>query len=308
MTQNIFEFSPGFCPCSAFCGSLPRLFLVFYAAAFLAELSRIRHDGRILRAAALGGLLLGLAAHTILIFNLPMGTAAQAATGAGQWFYVLAWGLVLLETVLFFAYPKTPFGAFLLPAVFVAIFAGSALSETRFREASRLFGELHGRSLLTATVFLLYGFITGVMFFLQRAKIRSRKGFLRGIPLPSLEWLRKSNRVAARLSLFFLGLGIFFGLVMRRAAVSDGVSPQGDLMVWGGILLFLLMALSLLWISKADPSRNDGRTAGLCVVGFVILIVILGYGSFASKAHWLFTQEDEPAAGASAVPEEESSR
>ena len=95
---------------------------------------------------------------------------------------------------------------------------------------------------------------------------------------------------------------------MRRAAVSDGVSPQGDLMVWGGILLFLLMALSLLWISKSDPSRNDGRTAGLCVVGFVILIVILGYGSFASKAHWLFTQEDEPAAGAPAVPEEESSR
>ena len=308
MTPNIFQFNLGVCPCSALCGTLPRLFLAFYAAAFVAELCRIRHDGRLTRAVALGGILAGLCAHTILIFNLPIGSAAQPATGAGQWFYVLAWGLVLLETVLFFGYPKTPFGAFLLPAVFVAIVAGSALADAQFREASRIFGILHGVSLLAATVFLLYGFITGAMFFLQRAKIKSRKGFLRGVPLPSLEWLRKSNRVSARLSLFFLGLGIFFGLVIRRAAVTDGIPTRGDLMVWGGISLFLFMAFALLFISRSDPSRNDGRTALLCIISFLILIVILGYGTFASKAHWLFTRNDEPAVGVFTDPDKESVR
>ncbi|MBO7726590.1 MAG: hypothetical protein J6S40_09020 [Thermoguttaceae bacterium] len=308
MTPNIFEFSSGVCSCCTISGTLPRLFLVFYAAAFFAELCRIKHDGRVLRAITLGALLLGLIPHSILIFNLPIGAAFQTVTGAGQWFYVLAWGLVLLEAALFFSYPKTPFGAFLLPAVFVAVFAGSALSGTRFREASHLFGALHGISLLAATVFFLYGFITGAMFFLQRAKIKSRKGFLRGIPLPSLEWLRKSNRVVVRLSLFFLGLGIFFGLVIRRMAAADGIPTQGDLMVWGGISLFLLMAIALFWISKSDPSRNDGRTALLCVVSFLILIVILSYGTFASRAHWLFTQSNETAAGAPADPDEESAR
>ena len=308
MRQTIFEFCPGLCPCSALGGSLACLFFLFYGVAFLAELCRIRHDGRIQRGISFAALLAGLIPHTILIFNLSITAAPQAATGAGQWFHVLAWGLILLEMILFFGYPKTPFGAFLLPAVFVAVFAGSALADTRFREAGHLFGTLHGLSLLMATVFLLYGFIIGIMYFLQRAKIRSRKGFLRGIPLPSLEWLQKSNRVSAYLSLFFLGLGIFFGLLMRRAADADGQVQSGDLMVWGGIALFLLMAVSLLFLSRSDPGRKDGRTALLCVISFLILIVILGYGSLASEAHWLFTQSDEPAAGPLTDHDKESAR
>ena len=308
MRQNIFEFCPGLCPCNALGGSLACLFFLFYGVAFLAELCRIQHDGRIQRGISFAALLAGLIPHTVLTFNLSITTAPQAATGAGQWFYVLAWGLILLEMVLFFGYPKTPFGAFLLPAVFVAIFAGSALADTRFREAGHLFGTLHGLFLLMATVFLLYGFVIGMMYFLQRAKIRSRKGFLRGIPLPSLEWLQKSNRVSAYLSLFFLGLGIFFGLLMRRATDADGQVQSGDLMVWGGIALFLLMAVSLLFLSKSDPGRKDGRTALLCVISFLILIVILGYGSFASKAHWLFTQSDEPVAGPLTDHDKESAR
>ena len=308
MTQTIFEFCPGLPPRNLLGGSLTGLFCLFYAVAFLAELCRIRHSGRIQRGISFVALLSGLIPHTVLVFNLPITATPQAATGAGQWFYVLAWGLILLEMILFFSYPRTPFGAFLLPAVFVAVFAGSALSDTKFREASRLFGTLHGLSLLMATLFLLYGFVTGMMYFLQRAKIRSRKGFLRGIPFPSLEWLQKSNRVSARLSLFFLGLGIFFGMLMRRAAETDRGVRSGDLMVWGGITLFLLMAVSLLFLSKSDPGRKDGRTALLCVISFLILIVILGYGSFASKAHWLFTQNGEPAAGTLTDHDKESLR
>ncbi len=291
MTQYHFGF--GHWPGDSLCGLSLRLFFVFYIAAFLIELYRIKSSNRILRKIAFSALLAGMIPHTVFIINNAFSEIPHGAAGAGLWFFILAWGLILLEVFLFFSYPKTPFGAFLLPAVLIAILAGISLADTRFREAGHLFGTLHGISLLTATIFLLYGFVTGSMFFLQRAKIKSKTGFLRGVPLPSLEWLRKSNHVSARLSLFFMGLGIFFGLVMRRAAENHGTFTSGDLMVIGGVSLFLLMAVALWYISKSDPGRNDSRTAVLCIVSFLILILILGYGSLNSKSHWLFSPNDE---------------
>ena len=288
MPQNFFEFTP-----FLFSGAVgrfwfPILFTAFYIFAFLSEIYRIKRDTAAIRRTSLGPLLAGLLLQAAWILGGLLYGDSQAALGAGLWFFVLALGLVLLNLFLFFSYPKTPFAVFLLPAVFVAIAAGSALTSTRFPETKIFLGVVHGISLLTASIFLLFGFVTGVMFFLQRAKIKSRTGFLREIPLPSLEWLLGANRHAVRLSLVFLGLGILFGMVLRETSPLGNRSSSGDMMTWGGIFLFLLMAVTLAVVSRSDQCRKDARLAVLNIVCFLILIFILGYGSLDSRAHWLF--------------------
>ena len=303
MTRILFEFTPRLFSGAAGGFRMPMLFTALYLFAFLSEICRIRRGTLSVRRVSLTALLAGFLLQTVWIVRSTFCAAAPPEPGAGLWFFVLAWGLVLLNIFLFFSYPKTPFAVFLLPAVFIAVAAGSALTGTRFPEAKLFLGAVHGISLLAASVFLLYGFVVGLMFFLQRRKIKSRTGFLRGIPLPSLEWLQKANRIASRLSLVFLGLGVLFGMVLRGTSPSGPFS--GDMMIWGGIFLLLLMAVALAAVSHSDQSRKDARLAVLNIVGFLILIFILGRGSLDSSAHWLFPSGEggTPSAGQAAGEE-----
>ena len=290
MTQILHDNAPSLFSSAAGSFWFPILFTLLYLSAFLSEICRMKRGTALVRRFSLASLLAGFLLQTVWILRSTFCGAPTAALGAGLWFFVLAWALVLLNISLFFSYPKTPFAVFLLPAVFIAVAAGSALTGTRFPEAKLFLGAIHGLSLLAASVFLLYGFVVGLMFFLQRKKIKSRTGFLRGIPLPSLEWLQKANRFASRLSLVFLGLGILFGMVLRGTSSSGTLS--GDMMIWGGIFLFLLLAVTLAAVSHSDQSRKDARLAVLNIVSFLILLFILGCGSLDSRAHWLFPSEE----------------
>ena len=304
MPQILFEFAPGLFSSASGSFWLPTLFTLFYLLTFLSEICRMKRDTAPVRRISLTALLTGFLLQTVWIVRSTFCAAPPAPLGAGLWFFVLAWGLVLLNISLFFSYPKTPFAVFLLPAVFIAVAAGSALTGARFPEAKLFLGAIHGLSLLAASVFLLYGFVVGLMFFLQRKKIKSRTGFLRGIPLPSLEWLQRANRLSSRLSLVLLGLGVLFGMVLRGTSPSGTFS--GDMMIWGGIFLFLLMAVTLAAVSHSDQSRKDARLAVLNIIGFLILIFILGRGSLDSRAHWLFPSGETGSPSAEHPTDEET--
>ena len=73
--------------------------------------------------------------------------------------------------------------------------------------------------------------------------------------------------------------------MLRLDAVYAPVS--GDLMILGDIPTSLPRIL-LPAVSKSDQSHSDARTAVLNIVGFLILIFVLGYGIVNSRAHWLF--------------------
>lgn len=266
----------------------PLFFLALYAAAFFLECFRIWRESRALRLVSFLTLLGGFLIHSFWLAERFVSGEQHSAVGAGEWFFALAWGVTLLDVLLFLFYPKTPFGPFLLPAVFLAVPAGAVLAGNSFPVAGAALGAVHGVSLLTATVFLFFGFITGVMFFLQRAKIRSRSGFLRGVHFPSLEWLQKVNRLSVRLSLLFLGIGVFCGILLKYLSTAAGARSSADLMILGGIFLFFLLAAVLLAVSTTDQSRSDTRIALLSILSFLILSGILGYGMMNSRAHWLF--------------------
>jgi hypothetical protein len=306
MTRSFWVFGLDVCPGAFISSSMPFIFLTLYFFAFLVELCRVRRDGRTLRVVSLASLLIGLALHTVWILKYTFLGDTQATPGASQWFFVLAWGLAVLTLSLFLGYPKTPFGVFLFPAIFLAIPVGSALADARLPETSRLFGTIHAAALLAATVFLFHGFVIGVMFFLQRAKIKSKTGFLRGVPFPSLEWLGKANRFSSRISLSFLTIGVFFGLVLCYASAAGGTPVSGDLMILGGIFLLLFLGILLPAVSKSDQSHSDARTAVLNIVGFLILIFVLGYGIVNSRAHWLFPRNTVSTVSEDSRPEEET--
>lgn len=271
-----------------------------YLLAFILELFRFRWKTRPLLTASLALLLAGLTAHTAYLFHHFILQNDRIVVSAGGWFFVLAWGLVLLDLYLFLFYPKTPFGLFILPLVFFTIPAGIALSDAHFpaSTAGRALGAFHGITLLMTTVLVLFGFLTGLMFLFQCAKIRSKTGFLHGISLPSLEWLQKANRRSAKFSLVFLGCGIVSGLYLRHLVAQPtearppAAVPMTDLMMIGAIFLFCLLFIVLLAVSKSDRNRSGGRIALLTLLGFLVWMAILSFGIIDSKAHWVFSPEE----------------
>ena len=268
-----------------------------YLLAFALEIVRFFWKNRVLRFASLLLFLAGLIAHSAYLFHHFLLKDDRLVSSAGGWFFVLAWGLVILDLSLFLFYPKTQFSLFLLPFVFLAILAGVALAKTEFPadSAGQAVATIHGIALLLTTFLSLFGFITGAMFFLQRAKMRKRGGFLTKIPLPSLEWLQKTNRFAALGTLLFLGIGILNGFYLRflTASLETNRIPVTDLMVVGALFLFLLL-FALLWLdARKDQNESGGRIAFLSILCFLILAGILSFGILSPRAHWVWNPPTE---------------
>ena len=67
------------------------------------------------------------------------------------------------------------------------------------------------------------------------------------------------------------------------------------------------MAVTLAAVSHSDQSRKDARLAVLNIIGFLILIFILGRGSLDSRAHWLFPSGEAGSPSAEHPTDEETS-
>ncbi|MBR5626693.1 MAG: hypothetical protein IKW74_03610, partial [Thermoguttaceae bacterium] len=117
-------------------------------------------------------------------------------------------------------------------------------------------------------------------------QLKQRKISVR-IFLPSLEWLQQVNRLMIRFSVLFLGLGILSGVYISHVVrlTGDPVSAFSDPMILGALILFFVLASTLLFSSTSFFS--DGRrVALLTVVGFLFLVIVLLAGLFCSQAHW----------------------
>ena len=107
-----------------------------------------------------------------------------------------AWVLVVVYLHLAILHPKVPFGLFLLPLALGLIGAARFLanSEPLAREpASKIWGAIHGISIMLATVSVLVGFVAGLMYLGQVRHLKHKIVPTRGLRLPSLEWLQWAN-------------------------------------------------------------------------------------------------------------------
>lgn len=263
-------------------------FVGSYAVAFLLEWVRLVRPSAALRLSVLAALSAGVAAHSVYLAHHFILRNDHLVVNAAGWFFLLAWGLALLCLYLYFDYPKTPFGLFLLPIIFLVIGSGVVLAQIEFPVAAtgRTIRAVHVVALLTTAVTVFYGFVTGVMYFLQLAKLRRR--IVLPVGLPSLEWLRRANRRAVKGALIPLGVGVLSGFYILHIQNFDSLGalyfPFSDFMILGALFLFALLLFAAL--PRNRSAQTDGRVALLTIICFALLTLILAAGVLCPHAHW----------------------
>ena len=140
------------------------------------EISRLLFRSGVRGAIMLGFAAAGLVAHTAFLYYRAVkavhGEVAAPLSSEHDWFLVAAWALVVVYLYLAVLRPKVPFGLFLLPLALGLIGAATfwATTEPLAREpASKIWGAIHGVSIVLAVVSVLVGFMAGLMYLGQIA-------------------------------------------------------------------------------------------------------------------------------------------
>ena len=265
-------------------------FAASYAVALALEISRLFFRSGIRGAVMLAFAGAGLFAQTVFLVYRVGNTAGSPLSSKQDWCLIAAWILVVIYLYLTFFHPKAPFGVFLLPLVLGLIGVGTLLADSEpfgSEPASRVWGAIHGISLLLATVSVLIGFVAGLMYLHQSSRLKRKLPPRAGLRLPSLEWLQKANARAIVVAIPTLGLGVLSGIVLNliHYGRQSGRVPWSDLFVLSTIFLFAWLLLSALVGLWYRPAREGHKVAYFTVVSCVFLAVALGIGLFVEPQH-----------------------
>jgi len=261
-------------------------FAASYAIALALEITRLYFRSGVRGAVMLGFAAAGLLAHTIYLFYSVLafyqtaGPNASPLSSKQDWYLVAAWLLAIVYLYLTYFHPKALFGLFILPLVLGLIgVAAMADTEPFPREpASRVWGSMHGASILLASVALLIGFAAGLMYLEQARRLKHKVPAQKGLRLPSLEWLQRTNSRAITIALILFGIGILSGMVLNliHRGRQLGSLPWSD-----PVILITLLMFGWLLVSKGTslfyrPAREGRKVAYFTVVSFVFLVIALG--------------------------------
>jgi ABC-type uncharacterized transport system permease subunit len=189
-------------------------------------------------------------------------------------------------------HPKMHFGVFLLPLVLAVIATAWFVADPEpFAKgpASKVWGMIHGTSLLLATVSVVVGFAAGVMYLSQARRLKHKKPPLAGLRLPSLEWLQQANSRAVVISLLMLGIGIGSGMILNGINYRHNtpVLPWTDPIVLGTTTMFVWLLAHAVLSSVFRPVRQGRKLAYLIVASFLFLVIAmaLAMGLFLKTQH-----------------------
>ncbi len=275
-------------------------FAASYCVVLLLELSRLLFRSGIRGAVMLGFAGAGLLAHTIYLAEKAASASGYPLSSEQDWYVVAAWILAAFYLYLTAYHRDNAFGVFLLPLVLGLVAAGAWLADpTPFERqpAVRIWGIIHGTSLMLATVAILVGFAAGSMYLAQDRRLKRKLPPPRGLRLPSLEWLRKLNSRAVGVAMLLLGVGILAGVVLNMIdARSDGVQLDStDPVVLATLLMFCSLVISGGVSALYKPAREGRKVAYLTVLSFVFLICLLAIGFFSDTKHRKLKVEHEDA-------------
>jgi ABC-type uncharacterized transport system permease subunit len=247
-----------------------------YAVALALELSRL-----LFRSGVRGAVMLlfagaGLVAHSAFLYYRAVKTTGSPLSSERDWYLVAAWVLVVIYLYLVYYHPRTPFGLFLLPLALGLVGAGVLADKTPFDQgrASRVWGMIHGASILLATVSVLVGFAAGLMYLAQARRLKRKLPPFRSLRLPSLEWLQRANSRAIVVSVLMLGVGVLSGMVLNRVRATH--LSWGDPIVFSTTAMFAWLLVAAVVGAVYRPAREGRKVAYLTVVSFVFLVVALG--------------------------------
>ena len=154
-------------------------FLASYTVALVLEVSRLWFRSGIRGMVMLGFVVAGWIAHTAFLYNRAVEAVAAGGSPLSSnqdWLLLAAWVLVMVYFYLACYHPATHFGVFLLPLVLGLIAAANFADREPFpREpASKIWGIIHGTSILLATVTVLIGFAAGLMYLEQANRLKRK--------------------------------------------------------------------------------------------------------------------------------------
>ena len=272
-------------------------FAASYTVALALEITRLFFRSGIRGAIMLGFAGAGLFAHTVFLAHHAVGAAGSPLSSTRDWYLLAAWLLVVVYLYLTYYHPKTSFGLFILPLVLGLVGVGAMVADTRpfAREpASKIWGAIHGISILLATVSVLVAFAAGLMYLGQAYRLKHKLPPMPGLRLPSLEWLGRANSRAIVISLLLMGVGILAGVVLNVINYGRQMSrlPWYDPLVLSTVGMFGWLLLSVLVGVFYKPAREGRKVAYLTVVSFVFLVIALGIGMSVATQHSSEERED----------------
>ncbi len=265
-----------------------------YAVALILELSRLVFRSGVRGALMVGFATAGLVAHSAYLYREAARWPRSPLSSERDWYLLAAWLLVVVYLYLTIYHPKQAFGLFLLPVVLALIGVARflAASEPYPQEpASRVWGIVHGTSILLTTVVVLFGFVTGLMYLEQARRLKQKRPPIRGLGLPSLEWLQRANGRAMVVSLILLSVGVLSGLVLSRLSHAERIASD-DPFVLGTLGMFLWLLVAVLVNYFYRPARAGRKVAYLTLVSFVFLVVVLGVGLWLDTEHGGWRKSD----------------
>ncbi len=258
---------------------------LLYALALALELARpiMRFP---VRGLAVGMVLAGFLVHTaflgyraVVIWNQLHSAGAFLAVKQ-DWYFGVAWGLTAVCLAWMAFRPAFPFAALFLPLVLILLGVGFFLADPVPFErgaASKVWGVVHGVSLMGATLCILVAIVAGSVYLWQVRRVKKGiVGFTRIRP-PSLEWLQKANAHAVLAAIGCLSLGILSGIVLNAIAGESGDSalPWNDPVVVSTFAMFAWLSGTVLLGSVYRPLREGRKVAYFTFLSFVFLVLAL---------------------------------
>ena len=259
-------------------------FLASYTVALALEVSRLWFRSGIRGIVMLGFVVAGLIAHTAFLYNSAVEAAGSPLSSNRDWLLLAAWVLVMVYFYLACYHPATHFGVFLLPLVLGLIAAAHFADPKQFlREPSKIWGVIHGTSILLATVTVLFGFAAGLMYLEQAKRLKHKRRSYLKLRLPSLEWLQTANSRTMLASMLLVGIAVVSGIVLNL--LSGHRVPWNDWVVLGTLALFGWLLLHvIIGAFFYRPIRRGRKVAYLTLVNFVFLVALV-LGMFIGTKH-----------------------
>lgn len=259
-------------------------FLASYVVAFALELTRLLGRNRLSRFVMLGFGAAGLVAHTILIFNRSRSAhLPPLLSSTYDWLLVLSWLLILIYLFLTAMDRELALGAFALPVVLLLIAAtyfieapeASPLRAEDLEKARRGWLMLHAASLVFGMTGVAVGFVSGLMYMVQRRRLKTGHGAQQGWKMPNLERLAVVNRWSLMFAflLLTLGFGSGIGLAIYPRDPAIRIAWTDPLVILSGAIWIALATVFVWLLRHRRPSGKQMAWLTGCALVFLLLTV-----------------------------------
>ncbi len=271
-------------------------FAASYTVALVLEATRLFFRSGIRGAAMLAFSGAGWLAHSLFLISeaIDRSPTTPPLSSWFHWYLLAAWLLAAGYICLSVYQPRTPSGLFMLPLVLVLIIVAWLFrNDPPFpaADAYAVWGRIHGVALLTGSVVVMGGFVAGLMYVVQSARLKRKLPPRRGLRLPSLEWLERVNGQSLAVSALLLGVGVLSGVILNLLKHMRDIErfAWNDPVVWTSTALFVWLVVALLFSALYKPARQGRKVAYLTLASFLFLMIALAatllFSEHAMAAH-----------------------